>query len=408
MKFITVKEAAQKWGVTTRRVQDLCKQGRIPGAQRWERSWMLPEQAVYPAHKSAAQGPYNLPMPRKSPFLDMTDLYHTPGTAEQCIAALQNQPEAQMLFAAEIAYHRGEIDLVYEHAQTILSSYSGFYSVIAGGMLLALCAMWRGDIQLWNQAKMHICAAPCNSREDQEILALSLAAVGLRILDTRGFPEWFMRGSFTALPADAHPSAKVYYIQYLLYCAHEIALDKIVLDGVSGLGSMRTMPYILEPFITQAIVDKTVMVELFLRLQCACAYQRSGDMARATYHMDRAIALALPDRLLGPLVEHRRQLGYLLDDRLNLVSPETLRQIKALEKQQHQGWVKLHNHVLQKNVSGTLSVREREVARLAAFGLSDAQIAEQLMLSKATVKSLISMAKNKTGAQKRAELAIYI
>ena len=95
-------------------------------------------------------------MPRKSPFLNMTDLYTRPGSAEEAIEALSDMPEAQALFAAEIAYSRGEIDKVIEHASEFLQSHSGFYAVNAGGMLLALAAMWKGDISLYRQAKIHI------------------------------------------------------------------------------------------------------------------------------------------------------------------------------------------------------------------------------------------------------------
>lgn len=408
MQYISVKQAAEQWGVTTRRVQDLCNQGRIPGAQRWERSWMLPANAVYPARKTAASSEYNLPMPRKSPFLTMTDLYNTPGSAQKSIDNMEGQPEAQELFAAEVAYHQGEMEAIYGHINTILRSHSGFYSVIAGGMLLSLCAMWTGDLSLWNQAKIHICEAPCRSKEDQDILDLALASVDLAIGDNRKFPEWFRIGCFERLPPDAHPAAKVYYMKYMIIWANEVALDKNTLDGTCGLGSMRAIPFLLEPLISQAMVDRTVLVELYLRLMCATVYKNTGNLERATMHLDRAIALALPDRLYGPLVEQRRHLGYLLDDRLALVDEEALKRVKLLDKQLHQGWIKLHNQILQRNVSGQLSVREREVARLAAFGLTDAEIADQLNLSRSTVKSLVAMAKNKTGAVKRNELAIYL
>lgn len=393
------------WGVSTRRVQDLCKRGLIPGAQLWERTWMLPADTAYPSGKEQTG---NLPMPRKSPFLDMTDLYNTSGTADAAAQALSDQPEAKALFEAEIAYSRGDIDAVYEKVQYFLNAHSGFYAVIAGGMLLSLCAMWRGDIELFKKAKAHICEAPCRSDTDRSILELAIAAADLSIRDTRDFPEWFFLGCFTPLPADSHPAAKVYYIKYLMVYAQELAMDKIRLEGVHGLGLVKTLPHIIEPFIAQAMVEKTVMVELYLRLLCAIAYHNGGNNQRATEHIDKAIALAMPDRLLGPLAEHRRQLGYLLDDRLALVDTGALKELKALHKQFLAGWTKLHNAVLEKSVSISLSPREREVARLAAFGCSDAEIAAQLNLSKSTVKSIISMAKNKTGAIKRSELVAFI
>lgn len=405
MNYINVKQAAQKWGVSTRRIQDLCKRGQIPGAKLWERTWMLPSDAVYPGESNRSM---NLPMPRKSPFLDMTDLYHTPGTADSAAEALANQPEAKALFEAEIAYSRGDIDQVYEKAQYFLSAHSGFYAVIAGGMLLSLCAMWKGDIELFKKAKAHICEAPCHSESDRSILDLSLAAADLAIRDLQDFPDWFKRGCFSILPADAHPAAKVYYVKFLLVYVQELAMNNISRQGMGGMALMKVLPNTIEPLITQAEVDKTVIAELYLRLLCAIACQNGGDTERAVHHLDKAIALALPDRLFGPLAEHRRQLGYLLDDRLALVDPEALKELKALHKQLNVGWTKLHNAVLEKSVSIHLSPREREVARLAAFGCSDAEIAAQLNLSKSTVKSIISMAKNKTGTIKRSELVAFI
>lgn len=405
MNYIKVKQAAEKWGVSTRRVQDLCKRGRIPGAQLWERTWMLPADAVYPTEKESDS---HMPMPRKSPFLDMTNLYHTPGGADAAAQALQGQPEAKALFEAEIAYARGNIDAVYKKAQYFLNAHSGFYAIIAGGMLLSLCAMWRGDMELFKKAKAHICEAPCRNDADRSILDLSLAAADLAIRDLRNFPDWFKRGCFSQLPADAHPAAKVYYVKLLMIYVQDLAMKKIDREGTGTMVLMRGLPNTIEPLITQAEVDKTVLVELYLRLLCAITCQNGGDTERAILHIDKAIALALPDRLLGPLAEHRRQLGYLLDDRLALVDPEALKELKALHKQLNAGWTKLHNAVLEKSVSISLSPREREVARLAAFGCSDAEIADQLNLSKSTVKSIISMAKNKTGAIKRSELVAFI
>ena len=46
--FITVQEAAEKWGVTPRQVQILCKEGRIDGATRISRIWIIPENAEKP------------------------------------------------------------------------------------------------------------------------------------------------------------------------------------------------------------------------------------------------------------------------------------------------------------------------------------------------------------------------
>ena len=46
--YITVEQAAEKWGISKRRVQKLCAEGRIPFAQRFGKSWAIPEAACKP------------------------------------------------------------------------------------------------------------------------------------------------------------------------------------------------------------------------------------------------------------------------------------------------------------------------------------------------------------------------
>ena len=413
MKYMKVSDAAEKWHVSVHRVQEYCKHGRIPGVVRFGKCWMIPVEAVKPfdtrrkENKEKAEAAVR-PLIRSSPFLDMTDLYHTPGSADQCIKDLEAHPEAQALFAAEIAYSRGDIDRVYEQAQYFLDKHDGFYAVISGGLLLSLVAMWKGDVTLWKEAHAYISGAPCKNDIDRDIIALTLAASDSAIRDTKGFPAWFVRGCFDNLPRDAHPAARVYYIKNLLLSAQELALGNIELDGVHGLGLMKTLPYIMEPMISQMVVDKVIMAEIYLRLLISIAYHQYGDDHNAAVHLDKAIHLCLADGLLGPLCEHRRQLGTFLDDRLALISPDALRKVKMLHKELHVGWTKLHNAVLERNVQVSLTEREREVARLASYGMTDAQIAAQLHISPSSVKSAIRTVKNRTGVESRAELADFI
>lgn len=55
--YITVKEAAKKWGISDRRVRILCESGKIEGAYKSGRAWKIPIDAVKPSdgrYKSAA------------------------------------------------------------------------------------------------------------------------------------------------------------------------------------------------------------------------------------------------------------------------------------------------------------------------------------------------------------------
>lgn len=46
--FITVKQAAQKWGISERRVRILCSEGRVSGAHQKGRTWNIPAHAEKP------------------------------------------------------------------------------------------------------------------------------------------------------------------------------------------------------------------------------------------------------------------------------------------------------------------------------------------------------------------------
>ena len=50
--YISVKEAAVRWGVTERQVQRICVAGMIPGAMRFGNSWALPDNTAKPTRTS--------------------------------------------------------------------------------------------------------------------------------------------------------------------------------------------------------------------------------------------------------------------------------------------------------------------------------------------------------------------
>ena len=56
MDYMTLKEAAKKWGVTPRRVNYYCAAGRISGAVKMAGVWLLPKNAEKPIDGRTKQG----------------------------------------------------------------------------------------------------------------------------------------------------------------------------------------------------------------------------------------------------------------------------------------------------------------------------------------------------------------
>lgn len=55
--YITTKEASKKWGISPRRIQILCNEDRIKGAEKSGNTWLIPQNAAKPCKKSSGIKP---------------------------------------------------------------------------------------------------------------------------------------------------------------------------------------------------------------------------------------------------------------------------------------------------------------------------------------------------------------
>lgn len=58
MDYISIKQLSKKWEISTRRIQILCRDGRISGAMRIASTWAVPADAVKPKDERITSGKY--------------------------------------------------------------------------------------------------------------------------------------------------------------------------------------------------------------------------------------------------------------------------------------------------------------------------------------------------------------
>lgn len=58
MEFMTIQEASQMWGITERRIQVLCSEGRLEGAKKFGRQWAIPANLEKPDDARIKTGKY--------------------------------------------------------------------------------------------------------------------------------------------------------------------------------------------------------------------------------------------------------------------------------------------------------------------------------------------------------------
>lgn len=56
--YRSIKEIAELWNISTRRLQVLCTEGRIEGAAKLGREWAIPVDAEKPIDKRITSGRY--------------------------------------------------------------------------------------------------------------------------------------------------------------------------------------------------------------------------------------------------------------------------------------------------------------------------------------------------------------
>lgn len=87
MSYMSVAEKAAEWGVSERSVRNYCANGRVPGAYRVGRSWLIPDKADKPARANSRA-------PQVSPLL----------------ARLKEERESGLKGGI---YHKVQVDLTY-------------------------------------------------------------------------------------------------------------------------------------------------------------------------------------------------------------------------------------------------------------------------------------------------------
>ncbi len=63
--YLSTKETAEKWGVSERRVNQFCAEGRVLSAQRFGTSWAIPETTQKPGDPRKNKKRVESPEPQK-------------------------------------------------------------------------------------------------------------------------------------------------------------------------------------------------------------------------------------------------------------------------------------------------------------------------------------------------------
>ena len=397
MDYLTVQQTAEKWNLSVRMVQQFCSQGRIPGAQKFGKSWAIPADAEKPKDPRLEQRPIPEVLPG-SGLLDRTNLMplmNTPFQPGQCLAAVRSMTKGVQrdIALAEYNYFSGKPEEAARKAAAYLTS-KDMGARLSACLIYAYANLSIGEIRLAKFAlgELNATLIAAGKQSPQFQAASAFVAAAGAVLLHLPLPKGLQttENFLPLLPMGLRAFA-LYVQAHYLYLKKDYGHSAGTVEATLAMGAER--------YPIPAIYLHLVAVMDYMSL-------RQTEMAKA--HLLSAWALARPDDLIEGLGEHHGLLGGMLEAVIKPEWPEDFKRIIAITYRFSAGWRKVHNPETGHDVADDLTTTEFAASMLAARGWTNQEIADHMHISPNTVKRYISTAMEKLHIRHRQELKQFM
>lgn len=392
MDYMTVRQAAEKWNLSPRSVQQLCTQGRIPGAGKFGKAWAIPADAEKPedqrrkkqADQAGAGMPFTMMPLMNTPFL--------PGQCRETVESMEDGPQKDMAWA-EYYYFSAQAEQATQAAEPYLTSPDL-------GLRLSACWIYgyanltTGQIRKARRALETVQRTLADGKNLSPDLraAVSFVAAGAAVLLHLPLPEGLpSTREFLPLLPNGLRAFALYVQAHSLYLREDYAKSVGMAEAALAMGA--------EAYPISAI---------YLHLVAVMDYMRLRQLPQAQGHLLAAWTLARPDDLIEGFGEHHGLMGGMLESVFKGNWPEDLRRILDVTYRFSWGWRRIHNLDTGHDVADNLTTTEFAVAMLTAQDWTGREIAAHMNISPNTVKRHLAEIKKKLGISNRNELKQYM
>lgn len=393
-EYLSIKEAAAKWGVSERRVNQFCAEGRIEGARKLGGVWAIPAEAVKPSdprRKKDQEAPAARPT-RNPALMPLMNTPFEPGRCTAYIRAMEAGPVQEIAWA-EYYYFSGQPEKAIRATEPFLTDEDL-------GLQLSACWIYAyanlsvGQIQRAKFALSQVQKTLTAGAEKTPQLraAEAFVAAGAAVLLHLPVPKDLPPTADFLPLLPPGPRAFALYIQaHYLYLQKEYGKSVGIVEATLAMGA--------EQYPISAI---------YLHLVAVMDYMSLRQPERAQGHLLAAWDLARPDDLIEGFGEHHGLLGGMLEAVLKQDFPEDFKRIIAITYRFSSGWRRVHNPETGHDVADNLTTTEFAAAMLAARGWTNQEIGDHMNISPNTVKRYISQVLKKLNIEHRQDLKQYM
>ena len=395
----STQQAAERLGVPIHTIRKWAKEGRIPGAVRRGRSWLIPANFELSALREAQSGQARKPsmaasLPERAAMPLMNSAYPV-GSCREFIETIPDQALRTIAWG-EYFYFNGQAELAAQTMAPYLDSgdpvlrYSAnlvwfFASFSRGRIQEAMRAFERMQKDLKSDLKEEAEARPAQ-------LAIGAFAVTASsvLLHLPMAVDVDLKRYFPCLP-----EGMKLWACYLM--AHGMYLEKNYQGSLAVAELALAMTEQVYPIAAIYLHLVTVMNLMSLR-----------RVNEARQHMEQAWALAQPDGLIEPFGEHHGLIQGMIERFFQKDDPAAYERIIAITYTFSAGWRKIHRMVSRQEVADNLTTTEFTIAMLYNRGWTAKEIAAYMNLSPRTITNTIQVIYQKLGISGKKELGLYM
>lgn len=398
--YLSIRETAEKWGVSERRINQYCTEGRILGAQKFGKSWAIPADAQKPvdprwARRRPKPGMTEADMVRElldhSNLMPLMNTAFAPGYCKDTVMAMGKGPQRDIALS-EYYYFSGRPEEAAKGVEPYLTSLD-MGARLSACLIYAYSNLSLGNIQRAKFALDELNTALTAGKKSTEFRAASAfvalsGAVLLHLPLPEGLPE--TKGFLPLLPPGLRAFA-LYVQAHYLYLKGEYSHSAGTVEGTLAMGA-----------------SSYPIPAIYLHLVAVMDYMSLKQMDRAKAHLLSAWELARSDDLIEGFGEHHGLLGAMLEAVIKPEWPDDFKRIIDITYRFSAGWRKVHNPITGHDVADDLTTTEFAIAMLAARSWTNQEIADHLNISVNAVKRYISEAMKKLKVKNRKDLSQYM
>ena len=387
MEYESSHETASRLQVNVRTVQKWAKEGRIPGARRMGKNWMIPRGVQGPGEEILA---HQVIMP----FLN--DAF-PPGKALASIDSLANKTE-QDIARGEYDYFTGQPTKAIKAVEPYLH-HPDVGIALSASVVYIFSALSLGEVG----QKLHGMEEKVQDVNKRMRAMMNTPELGDYAVTAALFQNAI--AVMMHLPLEIKGELK-YEMKYLpeglkLFGAYTIAHHLYLQHEYQrALGTAETALLMIS--------DRYPVARIYLKLIVATTMMELRRIEDAKEAFMEAWNLAREDNLIEPFANHYPLLHGLVETCLKRTEPESFQKILQAVRRFSKGWNVYHQRAAQQVLSDSLSSTEFSIAMMYHKAWSIKEIAANMEISERMVKHHLSMVYEKLGVSSRDELSEYM